>query len=52
MANKTQTYDITPNWASTAQMLTLILENGTDKDFARKEIHRMGEIIDHLKGKS
>ena len=43
-----RTIDMTPTWTETARMLLVILENGTDegKGMARKEVMRMGEIID------
>lgn len=46
-----RTIDLKPTWTETANMLLAIIENGTDdsKDFARAEIRRMGQIIDHLK---
>jgi len=43
-----ETIDITPTWTETARMLVFIMENAneTGRDHARKEIIRMGEIID------
>tara|TARA_R110000851_G_scaffold186277_3_gene335581 strand:- start:529 stop:726 length:198 start_codon:yes stop_codon:yes gene_type:complete len=42
--------DVTPTWEQTADMLIMSLENSNDegKKFARKEIQRMGRIIDSL----
>lgn len=47
-----KTIDVTPTWAETARMLIAIIENSEDPsavNYARSEIIRMGEIIDHLK---
>jgi hypothetical protein len=43
-----RTIDITPTWTETARMLVFIMENAneTGREHARKEIIRMGEIID------
>lgn len=43
--------DMTPTWTETARMLVFIMENAneTGKEHARKEILRMGEIIDAFK---
>lgn len=45
-----QTIDMTPTWTETARMLLFIMENANEKGVAhaRKEIMRMGEIIDAL----
>ena len=43
--------DVTPTWAATADMLISILESGTTAEsltYAKSEIRRMGQIIDHL----
>ena len=46
-----QTIDMTPTWTETARMLVFIMDNAneTGKEQARKEILRMGEIIDAFK---
>ena len=43
-----QTIDMTPTWTETARMLVFIMENANENGvaYARKEIMRMGEIID------
>ena len=43
-----RTIDMTPTWTETARMLAFIMENANEngRDHARKEIIRMGEIID------
>ena len=48
-----QTIDMTPTWTETARMLVFIMDNAneTGKEQARKEIMRMGEIIDDLQAK-
>lgn len=46
--------DLTPSWEVTAQMLLLIIKEGTDlenKQWAEGEVLRMGRIIDGLKQK-
>ena len=47
--------DLTPSWDAVAESCIMILENAEDsergrkaQDFARKELVRMGEIIEHL----
>ena len=43
--------ELTPTWAATADMLISILESGTTAEsltYAKSEIRRMGQIIDHL----
>jgi hypothetical protein len=46
-----RTIDMTPTWTEAARMLVFIMENAneTGKEQARKEIMRMGEIIDAFK---
>ena len=48
-----RTIDMTPTWTETARMLVFIMENAneTGVEHARKEIMRMGEIIDKLQAK-
>ena len=43
-----QTLDLTPTWASTAEICLIALECGTDegKRMAKEEIRRMGRILD------
>ena len=43
--------ELTPTWAATADMLISILENDMEEKnqaYAKSEIRRMGQIIDHL----
>ncbi len=47
----TETINIAPNWAATAQMLILIINDSTNlghKAWAESEVVRMGRIIDTL----
>lgn len=47
-----ETIDMTPTWAATAEMLLLIIKDGTNlenKQWAESEVLRMGRIIDQLK---
>ena len=46
-----RTIDMTPTWVETARMLLFVMDNGNEqgKDMARKEIMRMGEILDAYK---
>mgnify|MGYP003680362518 CR=1 FL=1 len=46
-----KTIELTPTWEATANMLISILESGTTAEgqaYAKSEIRRMGQIIDHL----
>ena len=48
---KPKSINLTPTWKATAQMLLIVIENSSnndDKAFARKELLRMGNIIDQL----
>tara|TARA_R100001015_G_C4525459_1_gene93294 strand:+ start:472 stop:675 length:204 start_codon:yes stop_codon:yes gene_type:complete len=52
MNTEPETIDITPTWAATAEMLLLIIKDGTNfenKQWAESEVLRMGRIIDQLK---
>lgn len=46
------TFDITPSWSSAALMISMILEDPdarmTAKDDARKELMRMGALLDKV----
>ena len=48
---KTKSINLTPTWKATAHMLLLVIEKSSsndDKAYARKELLRMGNIIDQL----
>ena len=49
-----KTVDMTPTWTETARLIVFLMDNAneTGKEEARKEILRMGEIIDRLQGKT
>lgn len=53
MENEMRTIDMTPTWTEAARMLVFLMDNAneTGKEHARKEIVRMGEIIDDLQAK-
>tara|TARA_R110000751_G_scaffold254736_1_gene354295 strand:+ start:182 stop:361 length:180 start_codon:yes stop_codon:yes gene_type:complete len=48
MESEKKSIKVEMTWVATAKMLCAILEDGSDKAFARAEIVRMGSIIDHL----